>query len=161
MRIFEDLLWFYFVKLTWYKNDEPLMASQRVDMDYNLSTCIATLNIKLTKPFDIGKYRVVAENVAGKAETACKLFIQTVPNIDETAYVNPESFRSLENFPKAPLSYDSEDGGADVLPVIVVKPLEDKECFEGETVSFVCEVKGNPKPVVSSNFFIKTVKYSF
>jgi hypothetical protein len=37
------------------------MASQRFDMDYNLSTCIATLNIKVTKPVDIGSYKVLAE----------------------------------------------------------------------------------------------------
>ena len=136
------------LKLTWYKNDEPLMASQRMDMNYDLPTCVATMNIKLTKPNDIGTYKVVAENPAGKAETACKLSIQTVPNVDETAYVNPESFRTLENLPKLPVSYDTDDGG-DIQPIIVLKPLEDKECFEGETVSFVCEVKGNPKPVVS------------
>jgi hypothetical protein len=77
------------------KNDEPLMASMRCDMDYNLSTFISTLNIKSTKPLDAASYRVLAENIAGKAETSCKLFIESVPNIDETAYVNPDSFRSF------------------------------------------------------------------
>jgi hypothetical protein len=86
------------------------MASMRCDMDYNLSTFISTLNIKSTKPLDAASYRVLAENIAGKAETSCKLFIESVPNIDETAYVNPDSFRSLEFIPKPNLSYDSEDG---------------------------------------------------
>ena len=122
------------------------MASQRCDMDYNLSTFIATLNIKNTKPLDCATYRVLAENIAGKAETSCKLFIEAVPNIDETAYVNPDSFRSLEFIPRQPLSYDSEDG--DKQPILIVKPLEDQECFEGETVSFICEIKGHPKPLV-------------
>lgn len=122
------------------------MASQRCDMDYNLSTCIATLTIKNTKPVDIGSYKVVAENIVGKAETSCNLLIQSVPNIDETAYVNPESFRPLEHHAK-PLNYESEDGG-DRVPILIVRPLEDKECFEGESVTFVCEVKGHPKPQV-------------
>lgn len=122
------------------------MASQRCDMDYNLSTYISTLNIKVTKPVDIGNYKVVAENIAGKADTSCNLFIEAVPNIDETAYVNPDSFRPLEFQPKA-VNYDSEDAG-DKQPVLIVRPLEDKECFEGESVTFVCEVKGVPKPQV-------------
>ena len=126
------------------------MASMRCDMDYNLSTFIATLNIKVTKPLDIAKYRVLAENVAGQAETSCKLFVETVPNIDETAYINPDSFRALELLPRAPLNYDSEDGG-DKIPSLIVKPLEDQECFEGETVTFMCEVKGHPKPQVNLN----------
>jgi hypothetical protein len=124
----------------------PLMASQRCDIDYNLSTYISTLNIKVTKPLDIGTYRVFAENIAGTAETTCNLFIERVPNIDETAYVNPESFRTLE-FPPKPISYDTDDSG-DKQPVLIVKPLQDQECFEGETATFICEVRGNPKPQV-------------
>ena len=127
------------------------MASMRCDIDYNLSTFISTLNIKSTKPLDAASYRVLAENIAGKAETSCKLYIESVPNIDETAYVNPDSFRSLEFIPKPNLSYDSEDG--DKQPILIVRPLDDQECFEGDSVSFICEVKGHPKPQVS--FFYK------
>ena len=123
------------------------MASQRYDIDYNLSTGIGILNIKLTKPMDIGTYRVVAENCAGKCETSCKLFVQAVPNVDETAYVNPNSFRSLDG-PRNPSNYENDDG-TEKQPVLIVKPLEDQECFEGETAMFICEVIGSPKPVVS------------
>lgn len=129
------------------------MASMRCDMDYNLSTFISTLNIKSTKPLDAATYRVHAENVAGQAETSCKLFIESVPNIDETAYVNPDSFRSLEFIPRQPSSYDSEEG--EKQPILIVRPLEDQECFEGETVTFICEVKGHPKPQVK---FLKLLK---
>jgi hypothetical protein len=124
------------------------MASQRCDIDYNLSTFISTLNIKVTKPIDIGTYRVFAENVAGTAETSCNLTIEIVPNIDETAYVNPDSFRPFEFFAK-PITPDTDDIG-DRQPALIVRPLEDKECFEGETVVFICEVRGQPKPQVGS-----------
>ncbi len=122
------------------------MASQRLDFDYNLSTFISTLNIKVTKRVDLGQYRVLAENIAGKAETSCKLFIQEVPSIDETPYVNPDSFRQLEFPLKHP--YPSGDDQGEPKPALIVKPLEDRECFEGETISFICEVKGTPKPTV-------------
>jgi hypothetical protein len=134
------------------------MASQRYDLDYNLSTCISTLNIKVTKPIDIGVYRVFAENIVGTAETTCNLFIETVPNIDNTAYVNPESFKALD-FPPKPISYDTDDGG-DKQPILIVTPLVDQECFEGETVTFMCEVRGNPKPqvkILNLSFFLAFV----
>lgn len=138
---------FIFFKLTWFKDGQPLMASQRCDIDYNLSTYISTLNIKVTKPIDIGTYRVFAENIAGQAETSCNLFIERVPNIDETAFVNPESFKNLE-FPFRPMAPENEDSD-DKQPVLIVKPLEDQECFEGETVTFICEVRGIPRPQVT------------
>jgi hypothetical protein len=56
-------------------------------------------------------------------------------------------FGLLEFIPKPNLSYDSEDG--DKQPILIVRPLEDQECFEGDSVSFICEVKGHPKPQVS------------
>ena len=123
------------------------MASQRYDIDYNLSTSVATLYIKQTKALDLGIYRIVAENIMGKADTACQLFVKASPNIDETAYVNPSSFRSLETSNKQQQPYNDEIVG-EVQPAIIVKPLQDQECFEGEIATFICEVKGNPKPSV-------------
>jgi hypothetical protein len=122
------------------------MASQRLDIDYNLSTFISTLNIRVTRKIDLGSYHVLAENIAGKVETSCKLFIKEVPNIDETAYVNPDSFKPFEYIAKPQLSFD-DDGEHE--PVIIVRPLEDQECYEGDTVTFVCEVRGHPKPQVN------------
>lgn len=125
-----------------------MMASQRFDFDYNLSTCILTLNIKDSKRSDLGEYKVVAENIVGKADTACKLFIHEIPSIDETPYVNPDSFKQLE-FPLKNQPTNDDDN-ANKQPALIVKPLEDRECFEGETISFSCEVRGNPKPTVDN-----------
>lgn len=127
-------------------NNEPLMASQRYDIEHNLSTSVGMLNIKNVKPQDIGTFRVEAENAAGKCETQGKLFVESVPDIDETAYVNPSHFRNLDG-PKAK-GPGADDGGAK-QPVLIINPLEDQECFEGETVMFVCDVTGNPKPVIT------------
>lgn len=96
---------------------------------------------------DLGTYRVVAENCAGKCETQCKLFVEAVPDIDETAYVNPSKFKNLDG-PKNPNNVGDDNDGAK-QPVLIVNPLEDQECFEGETVMFICDLSGNPKPSVS------------
>ena len=160
------------------------MASQRLDIDYNLATCIATLSIKEAKqPTDVGTYHVLAENEHGRAETACQLFIEAVPNIDETAYVNPDLFRYFDGpHPPAPQQQqqrtapapqslasqlkphtprqqaaannnnnnndEDEDPNAPKEPSLIVQPLRDRECFEGENVTFVCEVRGSPRPTV-------------
>lgn len=121
------------------------MASMRCDFDYNLLTSIATLHIKNTNLTDLATYTVVAENIAGKADTACKLTIDAVPNIDETPYVNPEIFHKLEAGPRRPILNEDTLTKA---PFLSVKELKDQVCNEGDTVSFICEVKGYPKPEV-------------
>lgn len=123
------------------------MASQRFDIEYNLSTCVASLHIKQTKPLDIGVYRLMAENIMGKADTTCQLFVKATSNIDETAYVDPSSFRSLEVPHKHAAASDTDEIG-EPQPPVIVRPLQDIECFEGEIATFVCEVKGNPKPSI-------------
>jgi len=36
---------------------------------------------------------------------------------------------------------------------LIVNPLEDQECFEGETFMFVCDLTGNPKQKVDFFYF--------
>jgi hypothetical protein len=77
------------------------------------------------------------------------LFVEAVPNIDETAYVNPDSFKPFDFIAKPfPLPNDDDNTGEKV-PVLILRPLEDQECFEGESVSFIAEVKGTPRPQVN------------
>ena len=122
------------------------MASQRYDIEHNLTTGICCLNIKQTKALDLGIYRLSVENLLGRADTSCQLFVKASPNIDETAYVNPNSFRSLEAPQRQPQA-QTEDIG-EIQPAIIIKQLTDQECYEGEIATFICEVKGNPKPSV-------------
>lgn len=132
-------------KLSFFKNNEQLMASQRYDFDYNIGSGIATLNIKASKLIDEGVYKVVAENKVGKCETECRLLINPVPNVDETPFVDPEAFLSFEQAPRINLPQNDDSIRQ---PVLVVKELKDQECNEGDTISFVCEVRGYPKPEI-------------
>ncbi len=121
-----------------------MMASQRCDFDFNLPTQIATLNIKNGKLQDTGTYKVVGENIAGKAETRCDLKIDEVPNIDETPLIDPEAFDGLEKpYKKRPdVSNNYQE------PVLIVRDLKDQLVNEGQPVYFECEVKGTPEPQV-------------
>ena len=105
------------------------MASQRHDIEHNVATSVAALSIKNAQPQDIGTYRVEAENAAGKCETQGKLFVEAVPDIDETAHVNPSLFRALD----APKGQGAAAPAQQ--PVLIVNPLQ--AClFSGAYSSF-------------------------
>ena len=91
---------------------------------------------------------VLAENIAGKANTACKLFINFLPNIDESPYVNPEAFRLLDSPPTKPES--ENEPKEHFIPPKVIVPLSDARISEGENVFLVCKIDGYPKPKVNS-----------
>ena len=59
----------------WLKDDKPLNASNRLRTRYDIGTKQVLLQINDVRPDDVGTYRVIATNPAGKDETACKLNI--------------------------------------------------------------------------------------
>ncbi len=117
----------------------------RFTTNYDLRTDIVILKIDDGRPHDVGNYRVVAENDAGKDETQCNVFVTAVPDVDETSFINPELFRNLGQ--KKPNDLP-EEVTLGKRPWLNVKELKDQTCHEGETVSFVCEIKGYPRPEV-------------
>ncbi len=69
---------------------------------------------------DIGNYTCVVSNPAGTEKSEPNLLILKGPQ--------------EESGPKQ--------------HTLIVNPLEDQECFESETVMFVCDLTGNPKQKV-------------
>lgn len=100
---------------------------------------------------DLGTYVALAENEVGKDQTYCTVFIQQMPNIDQTPMVNPDAFRFLDNPPmrKQP---DRDDEDENVEPPKVVVPLQDLQLKEGETVLLMCKITGKPRPKVNFSF---------
>jgi predicted DNA-binding antitoxin AbrB/MazE fold protein len=135
------------LKLTWFKDSAILPASTRYTCDYDLNTNVVTLRIDHSLLHDLGSYVVLAENDAGRDQTFCTVFIQEMPNIDQTPMVNPEAFRYLEN---PPLRKMPEDEGELLEPPVVIIPLQDLQLKEGEAVLLVCKIEGKPPPKVSS-----------
>lgn len=96
---------------------------------------------------DLGNYIVLAENEAGRDQTFCTVFIQQMPNVDNTPMVNPEAFKYLENPPvRKPHQVDEEN--ENLQPPQVIVPLQDLQLKEGEPVLLVCKIIGKPKPKV-------------
>ena len=61
--------------LTWLKNGQPIVASNRLNTEYNLNTGVAKLKINDTVLSDAGVYSVLAENKAGSDQTNARLDI--------------------------------------------------------------------------------------
>ncbi len=116
----------------------------RFSPDYDLYSDIATLKVENAQIHDLGNYTAHAENIAGEDQTACYVFVTEVPNVDSTAFVNPEAFKYLEQPPRA----KPEKPDTHSQPILEIGDIEDLECNEGETISFICKLKGVPKPTV-------------
>jgi hypothetical protein len=102
---------------------------------------------------DLGTYVVLAENEAGKDQTFCTVFIQQMPNIDQTPMVNPEAFKYLEHPPVRKMP--DQDDNEVLQPPKVIIPLQDLKMKEGEPVLLLCKIEGNPKPKVSNLKFFQ------
>ncbi len=139
--------------MTWFKDSEPLPASNRYETNHNLTNDMGSLKISNLQKNDIGSYLVVAENKVGKDQTFCKLSSNNSPDIDQTPYVNPEAFRYLEADPK---NYSPKPDKDDVKhrPPVVIVPLSDININEGDSVKFVCKIDGYPKPKVRNSKII-------
>lgn len=116
-----------------------------------MSTNIATLKISSLRKSDLGNYLVLAENKAGKDQTFCKLFIKSLPNVDETPLINPEAFRFLE----APKSNNNDENPYNndtqrYIPPHVIIPLSDVYVSEGNYAALLCKIDGFPKPKVKT-----------
>lgn len=133
-------------KLTWFKDGEPLPAASRFTPNYDYYTNIATLKIDTATPNDVGTYVVLAENVAGKDQTFCQIFVDEMPNIDERPLVNPDAFKYLEKPLGKPRDTDDEVDNPE--PPRVIIPLKDMLLKEGEPVLLICKIDGKPKPKV-------------
>jgi hypothetical protein len=120
--------------------------SNRFSPDYDLYSGIATLKIDNAQLHDLGEYTAHAENIAGEDHTTCNVFITEVPNVDSTAFVNPDAFKYLEQPTRVKFDKPKEKNQQ---PTLEIGDIKDIECSEGDTVSFMCKVKGNPQPSVS------------
>ena len=102
---------------------------------------------------------VLAENKAGKDQTFCKLTLKLLPNVDETAYISPDAFKSLETSPAKPERDDEDEKDKKrYMPPRVIVPLTNIRISEGEPFKLECKIDGYPAPKVDLRE-IKTVLF--
>ncbi len=142
-------------KLTWLKDGQPLLASNRFSTHYDINTGVARLKISDANLNDAGLYSVLAENKAGSDHTDGQLLVLKDSSIDETPMVNQNAFNYL-NRPEAPRREDVEQ----LTPPKFIVPLSSAKVQEGKPILLACKIEGTPKPMV--NFTkMKILKYLF
>lgn len=113
-----------------------------------MNTDFVTLKISNAQKNDLGSYLVIAENKAGRDQTACKLFIDLLPNVDETPLIDPEAFKYLDLPPTKPDNENDDIKKQNYIPPRVIVPLSNVRISESEPIRLVCKVDGYPKPKV-------------
>ena len=160
-------------QFTWFHNNKPLMASNRITSHYDMLTKRCYLQILDTRPDDAGTYELLAENPAGQDRTRTELTIIPVSKIDQTGYVPYDKFSTLEFKPRLPSDLRS---GVDATPFVsgeifrlleakpvnlqyqpneeqnvaleVIIPLKPAVAQEGQPVILTTKIRGRPIPQV-------------
>jgi hypothetical protein len=133
-------------EVTWFKDGQPLRASDRHSTFYDMYTGMAILRLKTAFNDDRGTYECVATNIAGRESTFAQLLVQQAPGIDETSYIDPDVLRKLEDQRFMNNGPDQEDFFKKPYFIKVPKSTEVKE---GVPVRFDCVAFGRPAPTLA------------
>ncbi|VDP16035.1 unnamed protein product [Soboliphyme baturini] len=139
----------------WFRNNQPIMASQLVRTDYELG--VATLDIVKAYAHHSGMYTVRLRNSAGEAASSC-----TVKILAKNAVVSDtqheSSWRKIQTLeaakPEAPLEPEKV-----YPPPQFTAHLNDVTVIEGEPSHFECQVRG--VKYFSVSFSLEEGKESF
>ena len=135
-------------RVLWIHNNQPLLDSNRYISSYDHTSGIATFKINGTQVNDTGNYTVVAENVAGQADSTANLSLNPVSLIDSSPIVNPEAFKYLDKPHTQKARPDERDRANYQAPKFVI-PLSNVKIDEGQNIKFACKVEGYPKPKIT------------
>ncbi len=135
------------------------MASTRFTTVYEPFTGDIEVVIDFAKGIDTGFYILKAENPYGSDVTFMNLQIIDVPGIDETPQTShPDTYKHLD-LPPVPLGDSAEpvydpDSAQEIIPPLVVIPLEDTQITEMQPVLLTCKIIGKPTPKVERRSLI-------
>jgi hypothetical protein len=146
-------VFFIFVqfKISWFKDDEPLKASNYHSTFYDLNYGLAILRIKYVKKEDEGSYKCFASNIAGSDLSVAQLMVFEQPGIDETSYIDPNALKQLEHNRNDLPSNEMPDNDIFKKPFFVKVP-KSMESREGAPVRFECIAFGRPDPELTWYF---------
>lgn len=135
-----------FPTVSWFKDNRPLPASNRLVTNYNLNSGVVSLRISDVQIGDTGNYVAFAQNKAGQDQTFCSVQVVEIPGVDRTPMVKPDAFKYLEGN-KEPKRPDRE--ATHYQPPKFIIPLANVKIDEGQPFQLACKVEGAPKPRVT------------
>lgn len=136
-----------FPTVTWFKDNRPLPASNRLVPNHNFNSGIVSLKISDVQMGDAGNYTAFAQNRAGQDQTFCSVLVVEIPAIDSKPMIKPDAFKYLEA-PKETKRPDETDR-ANYQPPMFVIPLSNTKAEEGAPIQLACRVEGYPKPKIT------------
>jgi hypothetical protein len=104
--------------------------------------------------YDAGSYKIAADNIGGRAESACVVYINKAPVID----VGPES--RLHSAPRTPSSSGAPkmEESQKIIPPRIIRHFQPEQLFnEGQTIILSCMVEGLPIPQVNQMNQMNTI----
>lgn len=135
-----------FPTVTWFKDNKPLPASNRLIPNYNLNSGIVTLKIADVQMGDTGNYTAFAQNRAGQDQTYCSILVTEIPAIDNKPMIKPDAFKYLEAPKESKRPDDNEK--INYQPPVFIIPLTNSRAEEGQPIQLASKVEGYPKPKV-------------
>ena len=140
-------------QFVWLKDDQPLAASNRLRTRYDIGTKQVLLQINDVRPQDVGEYRVIATNPAGKDSTACKLnIIPDQRGVDSRPL--PETQGPLKLKPIPTTTKPGEESKEPKRPPKVIVPLVDGVLEEQMPALFMTTIDaGQPMATVSLDHY--------
>ena len=137
-----------FPTVSWFKDNRPLPASNRLLTNYNMNSGIVSLKIGDVQLGDHGNYTAFAQNRAGQDQTFGSLQVKQMPGVDNTSMVKPDAFRYLEAPKDAARKPDDRDRMNYKPPKFII-PLADIKINESQPAHLAAKVDGYPKPKVN------------
>lgn len=114
-------------QINWLRNNQPIPTSERVSINFNPSTGLCVLNINEVDIDDSGLYKLIAENIGGRADTEGYVYVKPVEQ-------KLQPIKAVEEH---------------IAPKFLVNLPAKLKVQEGEPIRLSCQVDGVPKPSVN------------
>lgn len=136
--------YFYLKKISWYKNNAPLIMSQRHTTHFDEMKKVCSLKIKNAKPDDAGVYTLVIENPYGADQSSGQV-VHLRPVDEQRPRYPSQSVTS-------PISKTPEEPKLTMSPPRILKHLQpETNVNEGQGITLSCMIDGTPIPNVLLN----------
>ena len=136
-------------RAAWYKNNMPLIMSQRHSCHNDETKRICGIKIKNATPEDSGVYSLVIENPYGADDSSCQVVVMPPEPRQRLASADSVPYSPLpDQAMNAPLRM--EESANPVPPKFIIGLPPNGKLNEGEPISLSCKVEGSPVPNVSS-----------
>ncbi len=142
-----------FTKVSWYKDNLPLVMSQRHSSHLEELKKLCALKILNTKLEDTGLYSVVVENHFGSDDSSGRLVV--ISSSDNKSLYSKTQQSPMIVKP----TYDETQREVPTPPKIIKHMLPETTVNEGQAILLSCLIESQSIPIVSIQFYSDKILY--